>query len=91
MFVHQLSDAAPPVGQHQPAPAPGSSSAKRIVRDPGDAGLRSALDELATPVDGGHLVTTSLLSIFITNDNRLLIGAVSPQYLEHVAATSAGQ
>lgn len=91
VFVQQLSDAAPPVGQHQPAPAPGSSSAKRIVRDPGDAGLRSALDELATPVDGGRLVTTSLLSIFITKDNRLLIGAVSPQYLEHVAATSAGQ
>jgi outer membrane lipoprotein-sorting protein len=49
------------------------------------------LNEFATPVDGGHLITTSLLSIFITTDNRLLIGAVSPQYIEHVAATTAGQ
>jgi outer membrane lipoprotein-sorting protein len=54
-------------------------------------GLSQILDEFATPVDGGHLITTSLLSIFITHDNRLLIGAVSPQYIEHLAATGAGQ
>jgi outer membrane lipoprotein-sorting protein len=60
---------------------------------PSDSGgnLNQALDEFATPVDGGHLITTSLLSIFITHDNRLLVGAVSPQYIEHVAATGAGR
>jgi hypothetical protein len=53
--------------------------------------LRSAFNEFATPVAGGQLISTSLLSIFITKDNRLLIGAVTPQYIEHVAAMSAGQ
>jgi outer membrane lipoprotein-sorting protein len=53
--------------------------------------LGQSLDEFATPVDGGHLITTSLLSIFITSDNRLLIGAVTPQYIEHLAATGAGR
>jgi outer membrane lipoprotein-sorting protein len=57
----------------------------------GQGGINQILDEFATPVDGGHLVTTSLLSIFVTSDNRLLIGAVTPQYIEHLAATKAGQ
>jgi outer membrane lipoprotein-sorting protein len=79
-------------GQQQAAPASGSSRSTRAVPGPSDRGsLGSALDELSTPVDGGHLVSTTLLSIFITQDNRLLIGAVSPQYIEHVAAMSAGQ
>jgi outer membrane lipoprotein-sorting protein len=91
VFVDQLSDAAPPVEQ-QSVPAPGSSPTKRVVRvDGGSGNLNQTLDELATPVDGGHLINTSLLSIFITKDNRLLIGAVSPQYIENVAATTAGQ
>jgi outer membrane lipoprotein-sorting protein len=54
-------------------------------------GANQILNEFATPVGGGHLITTSLLSILITSDNRLLIGAVSPQYLEHLAATKAAQ
>jgi outer membrane lipoprotein-sorting protein len=57
----------------------------------GGGGQFSDLDEFARPVAGGHLITTSLLSIFITNDNRLLMGAVSPQYIEQLAATKAGQ
>jgi outer membrane lipoprotein-sorting protein len=61
------------------------------VRASGGGSLSSSLDEFSTPVDGGHLISTSLVSIFITKDNRLLIGAVSPQYIEHVADVSAGQ
>jgi outer membrane lipoprotein-sorting protein len=90
VFVDQLSDATPTGAPEQVVPAPGSSpKATREVRNGGDD-LNSVLDEFATPVDGGHLITTSLLSIFITSDNRLLIGAVSPQYIEHLAATGAG-
>jgi outer membrane lipoprotein-sorting protein len=89
VFVDQLSDAAPPVAQQV---VPGSKPPKAAVQvRSGGGGLSQALDEFATPVAGGHLITTSLLSIFITQDNRLLVGAVSPQYIEHLAATGAGQ
>lgn len=92
VFVDQLSNAAPSFAQQQSVPAPGSSPSKGVVRVRSGAGnLNQTLDEFATPVDGGHLISTSLLSIFITNDNRLLIGAVSPQYIEQLAATKAGQ
>jgi hypothetical protein len=91
VFVDQLSDATPALAQQQSAPAAGSSPAKRVVRGPGYGGnLGQILDEFATPVDGGHLIATSLLSVFI-KDNRVLVGAVSPQYLEHLAASMAGR
>jgi outer membrane lipoprotein-sorting protein len=95
VFVDQLSDPAPApsVAPKQVVPAPGSSPSKGVVRvrNGGGGNLGEALNEFATPVDGGHLITTTLLSIFITHDNRLLIGAVSPQYIEHLAATGAGR
>jgi outer membrane lipoprotein-sorting protein len=56
----------------------------------GNGSVNQLLDEFATPVDGGHLISTSLLSVFITADNRVLIGAVSPDFIEHVATTTAG-
>jgi outer membrane lipoprotein-sorting protein len=93
VFVDQLSDPTPSVAPQQVVPAPGSSPSKGAVhvRSGGGGNLSEALNEFATPVDGGHLITTSLLSIFITHDNRLLVGAVSPQYIEHLAATGVGR
>jgi outer membrane lipoprotein-sorting protein len=92
VFVEQLSDASPPVTPQQAIPTPGSSPSKGVVRvRSGGENLNQILDQFATSVDGGHLITTRLLSIFITNDNRLLIGAVSPQYLEQLAATAAAR
>jgi outer membrane lipoprotein-sorting protein len=91
VFVDQLSDAAPQVAPQQVVPGSSPPKAAVRIRSGGAGSLSQALDEFATPVDGGHLITTSLLSIFITHDNRLLIGAVSPQYIEHLAATGAGQ
>jgi outer membrane lipoprotein-sorting protein len=92
VFVDQLSDAASPLAPPQAVPAPGSSASKGVVRvRSGSGDLSQTLDKFATPVDGGHLITTTLLSIFITSDNRLLIGAVSPQYIEQLAATGAGR
>jgi outer membrane lipoprotein-sorting protein len=92
VFVDQLSDLPALAQQHSAVPAPGSVPPKRVaqVRN-GGGGLSQMLSEFATPVDGGHLITTSLLSVFITSHNRLLIGAVTPQYLEQLAATKAGQ
>jgi outer membrane lipoprotein-sorting protein len=91
VFVDQLSDVAPPAAQQQVAPAQGSPSKGKVQVRTGSGSLSRVLAEFATPVAGGHLITTSLLSIFITHDNRLLIGAVSPQYIEHLAATGAAR
>jgi outer membrane lipoprotein-sorting protein len=90
VFVDQLDDAGS-LSAQPPAAAPGSSSAKHVPARGGGGNLNEALDEFATPIDGGHLISTSLLSVFITKDNRILIGAVSPQYLEHLAVTGTGQ
>ncbi|MCL2467349.1 MAG: hypothetical protein FWF02_02850 [Micrococcales bacterium] len=37
---------------------------------------QSLLDALSTPVDGGRLVTSSLLSVLVMDDGRVLVGAV---------------
>jgi len=57
----------------------------------GGQGLSQMLDEFGTQVSAGHIITTSLATILITNDNRILIGAVTPQYIEQVAASKAAQ
>lgn len=53
--------------------------------------IAQELDKLGTSVAEGHLITTSLLTVLVTNDNRVLIGAVTPAYLQQLAASSAGQ
>jgi outer membrane lipoprotein-sorting protein len=53
--------------------------------------LVGLLDSLGTRVDAGHLITTTLLSILVTNDNRVLVGAVTPAYLEQVATSQAAR
>ena len=45
------------------------------------------LDSLTQPVDGGRLLTTSLLSVFFADDGRVLVGAVTPERLLDAAAT----
>jgi outer membrane lipoprotein-sorting protein len=57
----------------------------------GGSSLVQELDQLGTAVPGGHIVTTNLVTIMLTNDNRILIGAVTPAYIEHVAASRASQ
>jgi outer membrane lipoprotein-sorting protein len=50
---------------------------------------RSGLDwinRLSTQVPAGHLLTTSLFSVLVTNDGRVLIGAVAPSVLEGMVA-----
>ncbi len=51
------------------------------------AGLSGpALDQLTTAVDGGRVLTTSLVSVMLADDGRVLVGAVTPQHLQDVAA-----
>jgi len=60
----------------------------------GDTGpIINALLRSATPVSGswgsGRLLTTSLASMLITSDGRVLVGAVTPQVLYDAAAQAA--
>lgn len=43
------------------------------------------LDQLLTPVDGGRVLETSLVSVFLTDDGRLFAGAVSAAQLQAAA------
>lgn len=61
----------------------------RIVGIPLPADAQSSgseLDQLLTPVDGGRVLETSLVSVFLTDDGRLLAGAVSAAQLQAAAA-----
>ena len=44
------------------------------------------IDQLTTDVDGGRVLGTSLVSVLLADDGRVLVGAVTPQHLEAVAA-----
>jgi outer membrane lipoprotein-sorting protein len=73
----QMAQSAVPGGQ----PGSGSGETAAIVR---------TLMAAATPVRGawgsGQLLHTSLVSMLITNDGHVLIGAVKPAVLENAAA-----
>ena len=43
------------------------------------------LDQLTTKVDGGRVLETSLVSVLLADDGRVLVGAVTPQTLQAVA------
>ena len=48
------------------------------------------LNRIATPVKGGRLVTSALLSVFIADDGEVFAGPVSPAAIQQVAATGQG-
>jgi outer membrane lipoprotein-sorting protein len=52
-----------------------------------DSGL---LDQIATAVPGGRLITTTLVTVFITNDGTVYIGPVGAADIEKVASTGQG-
>jgi outer membrane lipoprotein-sorting protein len=52
--------------------------------------MTQLLDQLATPVPGGRLLTTSLLSVLVTDDGHVYAGAVRPADLQTVAASGRG-
>lgn len=56
------------------------------LANPGmDAEQQAMLDSVTTAVDGGRVVQTSLVSVMITDDGRILVGAVPTQRLVDVA------
>ena len=65
-----------------PAEAVASDPLGDAQDDPAGATELSALPaDLLTPVDGGAVLTTSLVSVMIADDGRVLVGAVTPDVL----------
>ncbi len=61
------------------------------VRHRGDApSATQMLDELSTPVPGGRVVSTALLSVLLSDDGHVYVGAVRPEDLQAVAASGHG-
>lgn len=52
--------------------------------------LSAILDKIATPTQGGRLVTSALFTVFIADDGRVYVGAVSADAIRQVAATGHG-
>ncbi|MCU1542462.1 MAG: hypothetical protein JWM50_327 [Microbacteriaceae bacterium] len=49
-------------------------------------GTAAVLDRLTTKIHGGRALSTSLVSVFIADDGRVLVGAVSTELLQAAAA-----
>jgi len=93
VLVTALPQPTIPAPGGKPATPNGTNSPKGTNSPDGStgAGLSQTLDKLATSVAGGHLIATSLVSILLTNDDRLLVGSVTPAYLEQVAVHGSGR
>ncbi|MFL4474046.1 outer membrane lipoprotein carrier protein LolA [Paeniglutamicibacter sp. MACA_103] len=53
---------------------------------PKELAANELLNQLATPVEGGKLLHTSLLNVLITDDGRLVMGSVTVERLQAVAS-----
>lgn len=86
------ADATAPAEPTDPAATPGEQSAEDLfaeldqslegMHDGADVDL---FDTLATPVPEGRLITSALLSILMTDDGRVLVGAVPGDALRELA------
>ncbi|WP_402466394.1 LolA family protein [Isoptericola aurantiacus] len=79
-----------------PEGSTGSSGADDLLREftdsedgelPGmpELDTQALYEQLTTPVDGGRLLTSALLSVLVTDDGRVLAGSVPPESLEELA------
>ncbi|HVV76736.1 MAG TPA: hypothetical protein VHC43_11930 [Mycobacteriales bacterium] len=105
VLVEHLSDSASPAPTGPVAGAvtgpatatlPDGTPRRVVIKGRPDGGppgpsLGQELDQLGTRVAAGHVITTTLLTILVTDDNRILIGAVTPSFIEKLAATKAAQ
>jgi hypothetical protein len=74
------------VGATPPGEVLGEGWATVVVVPDVDVPDDPMLDELTDPVAGGRLLSTTLLSVLLTDDGRLLVGAVTPSHLQDLAA-----
>lgn len=74
------------IAEHQGDAGDGSGDAAEGPGDEQLAEASAALEALTTPVDGGRALQTSLLSVLITDDGRVLAGSVPVDALVEYAA-----
>jgi outer membrane lipoprotein-sorting protein len=82
--------ATPDAGAH-PEPTVTGTGWDTIVElpagtDPSSLTDSPMLSQLTSPVDGGHVLQTTLLTVLITDDGRVLAGAVPVESLQAAAA-----
>jgi outer membrane lipoprotein-sorting protein len=87
--VIKITGAMPALPKDIPLPS-GVSSTGPDGGPPITVQRHSVLDNIATPVPGGELITTALLSIFIANDGTVYIGPVSGADIQKVASSGQG-
>ncbi|HEY4616153.1 MAG TPA: hypothetical protein VIG75_11890 [Citricoccus sp.] len=84
------ADRAPRAGHHPGGEVVGQGWDAVVVTDPEavpeDLGGSAVLDRLATPVEGGRLLATPVLNVLVTDEGRVVAGAVPRQRLLDVAA-----
>lgn len=78
----------PPAGADGSGPSVVGEGWTAVVEVPADAvpAGTEALDALLTPVEGGAVLRTSLLSALRTDDGRWYVGAVTPETLQAVSS-----
>ena len=88
-----VSPANIPLSSRGPAASSGAvSSSGPVSSSPPQVTVRrvSPLDNIATAVPGGRLITTALLSIFISDDGTMYVGPVSGADIQKVASSGQG-
>jgi outer membrane lipoprotein-sorting protein len=73
------------VGSADATGGPAGSGASDAAGGLGEAS--AMLDTLTQPVEGGRILSTSLVSVFFADDGRVLVGAVTPERLLDAAAS----
>jgi outer membrane lipoprotein-sorting protein len=91
VLVEHLSDKSTAADSSTQPPPESASPDGTQVSPPPAPSLMQELGQLGTAVSGGRIISTTLVTIFLTDDNRVLIGAVTPSYIEQLAASKAAQ
>ncbi|MBC7591238.1 MAG: outer membrane lipoprotein carrier protein LolA [Salinibacterium sp.] len=65
---------------------PAGSATDGGATDTGDSATSGLLDQVLTPVSDGRALETSLVSVLLTTDGRVFVGAVSLDQLQAAAA-----
>ena len=88
--VDDAADAsdAPAAGtaEHSDVATTGSGWTSVVELPAGDADALSSLDAVTTPVDGGRILSSALLTVLVTDDGRVLAGAVPAETLRDAAS-----
>jgi hypothetical protein len=75
-----------PAGSPEAARAEGAEGTDGADAADGSGDASAMLDSLTQRVDGGRLISTSLVTVLFTDDGRVFAGAVTPEHLLAIAS-----